>query len=78
MKARKDTFLNTATDPLPPPQPQKRMKNSQNRDRRQGISEYIWTWALQNLCNAFFGGLSLSQIRRQIRKSEKVKKKTLL
>ena len=75
MKARKDTFLNTATDPLLPPQPQKRMKNSQNRDRRKGISEYIWTWALQNLYNAFFGGLSLSQIRRQIRKSEKVKKK---
>ena len=23
MKARKDTFLNTATDPLPPPHPQK-------------------------------------------------------
>jgi len=34
MKARKDTFLNTATYPLPPLYPQKRMKNSQNSDRR--------------------------------------------
>jgi len=64
MKARKDTFLNTATDPLPPPHPQKRMNNSQNRERRQGISEYTWTLALQNLYNAFFGGLNISQIRR--------------
>jgi len=64
VKARQDTFMNTATDPLPPPHPPKRMKNSQNRDRRSGISEYIWTLALQNLYNAFFGGLNLSQIRR--------------
>jgi len=34
MKARKDTVFDTATDPPPPTHPQKRMKNSQNSDRR--------------------------------------------
>ena len=64
MKARKNTFWNVETDPLPTPPypipPQKRGKNSQNRDRRQLISEHIWTLALQNLYNAFFGALSVT------------------